>query len=205
MNAVVRRSIGWDQIPPRTLKLNSKANPGPTAQLERWLKPSKAVAPRTSYKRVDGRKSCSRSETYLFPTFRYPPNLTRLSHFSFPPLSVVGAVAPYPVPLFLFSFTYQTMSTQQSPDRDFEKQSFDEPADQLMSAQKDTNDLPSPVSAQVPRSKPKVSAAAIIPVWIVLSSAVILYNNHLYSTLNFRYPVFLVTWHLTFAVSPTPR
>jgi len=98
------------------------------------------------------------------------------------------------------------MSAQQSADRDFEKQSFDEPADQLLSPQKDTaNDLPSPVSAQVPRSKPKVSATAIIPVWIVLSSAVILYNNHLYSTLNFRYPVFLVTWHLTFAVSPTPR
>lgn len=96
------------------------------------------------------------------------------------------------------------MSTQQPADRDFEKQSFDEPADQLLSAQKDSNDLPSPVSAQVPRSKPKVSAAAIIPVWIALSSAVILYNNHLYSTLNFRYPVFLVTWHLTFAVSPTP-
>jgi len=96
------------------------------------------------------------------------------------------------------------MSAQQSADRDFEKKSFDEPADQLLSAQKDTsNDLPSPVSAQVPRSKPKVSAAAIIPVWIVLSSAVILYNNHLYSTLNFRYPVFLVTWHLTFAAIGT--
>ncbi|KIJ58542.1 hypothetical protein HYDPIDRAFT_102434 [Hydnomerulius pinastri MD-312] len=36
---------------------------------------------------------------------------------------------------------------------------------------------------------------------IVLSSAVIIYNNHLYNTLEFRYPVFLVTWHLTFAVS----
>jgi len=98
------------------------------------------------------------------------------------------------------------MSAQQSTDRDFEKQPFVEPADQLLSAQKEpSGDLPSPVSAQVSRPKPKVSAAAIIPVWIILSSAVILYNNHLYSTLNFRYPVFLVTWHLTFAVSPTPR
>lgn len=94
------------------------------------------------------------------------------------------------------------MSAQQPTDREFEKQQFVEPADQLLSVQKDSNgDLPSPVSAQVQRQKPKVSAAAIIPVWIVLSSAVILYNNHLYSTLNFRYPVFLVTWHLTFAVS----
>ncbi|EEB87033.1 hypothetical protein MPER_15805, partial [Moniliophthora perniciosa FA553] len=39
----------------------------------------------------------------------------------------------------------------------------------------------------------------IIPIWIILSSAVILYNNFLYRDLNFRYPVFLVTWHLTFA------
>ena len=98
------------------------------------------------------------------------------------------------------------MSAQQSTDRDFEKEQFVEQTDQLLSVQKDSSgDLPSPVSAQTPRQRPKVSAAAIIPVWIVLSSAVILYNNHLYSTLNFRYPVFLVTWHLTFAVSSALR
>jgi hypothetical protein len=96
------------------------------------------------------------------------------------------------------------MSTQQPTDRDFEKDSPGEPADQLLSVQKEPNgDLPSPVSAQTPRPRLKVSAAAIIPVWIALSSAVILYNNHLYSTLNFRYPVFLVTWHLTFAAIGT--
>jgi len=96
------------------------------------------------------------------------------------------------------------MSAQQSTDQDFEKQPFVEQADQLLSTQKDGNqELPPPVSVQVPRQKPKVSAAAIIPVWIVLSSAVILYNNHLYTTLNFRYPVFLVTWHLTFAAIGT--
>ncbi|KAF9653485.1 TPT-domain-containing protein [Thelephora ganbajun] len=96
------------------------------------------------------------------------------------------------------------MSAQQPTDDDFEKQPSVAPVDQLLSAQKDSNgDLPSPVSAQVPRPKLKVSATAIIPVWIVLSSAVILYNNHLYSTLNFRYPVFLVTWHLTFAAIGT--
>jgi len=96
------------------------------------------------------------------------------------------------------------MPAQQSTDGDFEKQPFVDPTDQLLSVQKDSNnDLPSPISAHVPRPKPKVSAAAIIPVWIMLSSAVILYNNHLYSTLNFRYPVFLVTWHLTFAAIGT--
>jgi hypothetical protein len=61
--------------------------------------------------------------------------------------------------------------------------------------------LPTPVSAQSPRSKPKLHATTIIPIWMALSSTVILYNNYLYSTLEFRYPVFLVTWHLTFAVS----
>jgi hypothetical protein len=34
----------------------------------------------------------------------------------------------------------------------------------------------------------------------VLSSTVIIYNNYLYNTLNFKFPVFLVTWHLGFAV-----
>jgi hypothetical protein len=63
--------------------------------------------------------------------------------------------------------------------------------------------LPSPAVAAAPRpSKPQLSAAMIIPVWIALSSAVIIYNNYIYNTIGFKYPVFLVTWHLTFAVSP---
>ncbi|OJT08126.1 hypothetical protein TRAPUB_981 [Trametes pubescens] len=73
--------------------------------------------------------------------------------------------------------------------------------------EKDNGDLlPSPVSATAARpaaSKSKLSATMIIPVWIILSSAVIIYNNHLYNTLQFRYPVFLVTWHLTFAAIGT--
>lgn len=62
--------------------------------------------------------------------------------------------------------------------------------------------LPSPVSAAAarPANKTKLSASAIIPIWIVLSSSVIIYNNYLYNTLQFKYPVFLVTFHLTFAV-----
>lgn len=63
--------------------------------------------------------------------------------------------------------------------------------------------LPSPVSATQSRptsSKSKLSTTVIIPIWIVLSSSVIIYNNYLYNTLNFRFPVFLVTFHLTFAV-----
>lgn len=61
--------------------------------------------------------------------------------------------------------------------------------------------LPSPAIASTPKPKKQLSAAAIIPIWICLSSTVIIYNNYLYNTLDFKYPVFLVTWHLTFAVS----
>ncbi|KZT03749.1 TPT-domain-containing protein [Laetiporus sulphureus 93-53] len=66
--------------------------------------------------------------------------------------------------------------------------------------------LPTPVTATVnprPSNKPKLSAATIIPIWIVLSSSVIIYNNYVYNTLQFRFPVFMVTWHLTFAAIGT--
>ncbi|KAF8988706.1 triose-phosphate transporter family-domain-containing protein [Cyathus striatus] len=58
-------------------------------------------------------------------------------------------------------------------------------------------------SSATATTKPKLSAATTIPVWIVLSSAVIIYNNYIYNTLNFKFPVFLVTWHLTFAAVGT--
>lgn len=62
-------------------------------------------------------------------------------------------------------------------------------------------ELPAPAHAtrSSTPAKPKLSAAMIIPVWMALSSAVILYNNYLYNTLGFPYPVFIVTWHLIFA------
>ncbi|KAG1800275.1 TPT-domain-containing protein [Suillus plorans] len=66
-----------------------------------------------------------------------------------------------------------------------------------------SRDLPSPATAQQTRSRAKFSAATIIPVWIALSSGVIIYNNYIYNTLNFKFPVFLVTWHLTFAAIGT--
>jgi len=64
--------------------------------------------------------------------------------------------------------------------------------------------LPSPVVNRASvSSKFKLSPTAIIPIWIFLSSTVILYNNYLYNTLNFKFPVFLVTWHLLFATVGT--
>lgn len=70
-------------------------------------------------------------------------------------------------------------------------------------------DLPAPITAQPPKSqtptaaKYKLSAIIIIPIWIVLSSSVIMYNNYVYNTLQFKFPVFLVTWHLGFAAVGT--
>ena len=64
-----------------------------------------------------------------------------------------------------------------------------------------SSSLPTPATTPSKPQRTKIPAAAIIPVWIILSSSVILYNNRVYNTYEFRYPVFLVTWHLTFAVS----
>jgi drug/metabolite transporter (DMT)-like permease len=52
-------------------------------------------------------------------------------------------------------------------------------------------------------AKIQPTAAIIIPIWIVLSSSVIIYNNYLYNTLEFKFPVFLVSWHLVFATIGT--
>jgi len=52
-------------------------------------------------------------------------------------------------------------------------------------------------------AKPKVSVMVIIPVWMALSMGVIIYNNYIYNTLLFQFPVFLVTWHLFFAAIGT--
>ncbi|CAK5261969.1 unnamed protein product [Mycena citricolor] len=67
-----------------------------------------------------------------------------------------------------------------------------------------SNSLPAPVSVTpAAKPKPKVPIFVIIPVWMALSVSVILYNNYLYSDLEFKYPVFLVTWHLTFSAIGT--
>ena len=65
--------------------------------------------------------------------------------------------------------------------------------------------LPAPASCPTPKPKQKLSTTIIIPIWIVLSSSVIIYNNYLYNTLNFKFPVFLVTFHLGFAVHSSCR
>ncbi|KAH0835940.1 TPT-domain-containing protein [Lanmaoa asiatica] len=79
----------------------------------------------------------------------------------------------------------------------FDSQTEQRPLDQSSAS------LPTPATTPSRPQRTKIPAAAIIPVWIVLSSAVILYNNRVYNTYGFRYPVFLVTWHLTFAAIGT--
>ncbi|THH00486.1 hypothetical protein EW026_g2058 [Hermanssonia centrifuga] len=97
----------------------------------------------------------------------------------------------------------------QSTEKDYERgiDGDEEERSQMLevSLEKGNIDLPSPVSATQtrPTNKPRLSTAVIIPIWIVLSSSVIIYNNYLYNTLQFRFPVFLVTFHLTFAAIGT--
>ncbi|KZT23695.1 TPT-domain-containing protein [Neolentinus lepideus HHB14362 ss-1] len=98
------------------------------------------------------------------------------------------------------------MPSPSSTEKDLEQLPLDDTPSSLHHEVKEADDepLPAPVSARQPASsKPKMSAAMIIPIWIVLSSSVIIYNNYLYNTLQFRFPVFLVTWHLTFAAIGT--
>jgi len=79
----------------------------------------------------------------------------------------------------------------------------DTPTPEAKSFEENEPVLPTPVSATPPKPKSRLSATAIIPIWIALSSTVIIYNNYLYNTLNFKYPVFTVTWHLAFAAVGT--
>ncbi|KAL1990915.1 hypothetical protein VTN49DRAFT_5918 [Thermomyces lanuginosus] len=48
-----------------------------------------------------------------------------------------------------------------------------------------------------------VPAAVYVIAWIALSSAVILFNKHLLDYSNFRFPIVLTTWHLSFATFMT--
>jgi drug/metabolite transporter (DMT)-like permease len=66
-------------------------------------------------------------------------------------------------------------------------------------------DLPAPVTApaQPAARRISLSAAMIVPIWMAVSASVILYNNYIYNTLLFKFPVFLVTVHLTFATIGT--
>jgi drug/metabolite transporter (DMT)-like permease len=102
------------------------------------------------------------------------------------------------------------MSTPQEEKEDIQLANLENVSDHLkvreeldMDNEEDAM-LPSPVIAQTPKQKPKVKATVIIiPIWIVLSSTVIIYDNYLYNSLDFHYPVFAVTLHLTFAAIGT--
>jgi len=71
--------------------------------------------------------------------------------------------------------------------------------------QREVDSLPPPASAASARQPDnmKLNPALVICVWIALSSSVILYNKYILSTLDFRYPIFLTTFHLVFATVGT--
>ncbi|KAK1924724.1 triose-phosphate transporter family-domain-containing protein [Papiliotrema laurentii] len=78
----------------------------------------------------------------------------------------------------------------------------DERDKESLYSMKERHDLESASKGEKPADLPKqgkratVSAATIVPIWIALSSAVILYNKYLYSTLEFPYPIFITSYHL---------
>ncbi|KAL5522637.1 hypothetical protein ACEPAG_8655 [Sanghuangporus baumii] len=91
------------------------------------------------------------------------------------------------------------MSTDRKPDA-----VLDDDEEKTLVDESNVDILPPPASApSSTTTRLKYSAAAIIPVWIVLSSTVIIYNNYIYNQLYFKFPVFLVTWHLIFAAIGT--
>jgi drug/metabolite transporter (DMT)-like permease len=62
------------------------------------------------------------------------------------------------------------------------------------------------VNPSLERAQPKqagISSTVYIVAWIGLSSSVILFNKWILDTLNFRYPVILTTYHLSFATLMT--
>ncbi|KAG8216784.1 hypothetical protein J3R82DRAFT_7029 [Butyriboletus roseoflavus] len=73
----------------------------------------------------------------------------------------------------------------------------------LLDHNQSSESLPTPATTPSKSQRTSIPAAAVIPVWIILSSTVIIYNNHVYNTFGFHYPVFLVTYHLTFAAIGT--
>ncbi|TIB15518.1 hypothetical protein E3P92_01649 [Wallemia ichthyophaga] len=76
--------------------------------------------------------------------------------------------------------------------------------DQIEIKTLETERRSSPPPAPAPQShKPKLSPYVIIPIWIALSSSVILYNKAILDSFHFEYPVFLVTYHLTISTIGT--
>ncbi|CAK7244058.1 MAG: hypothetical protein STHCBS139747_005592 [Sporothrix thermara] len=61
----------------------------------------------------------------------------------------------------------------------------------------------SPEAEKTQAPKSAIPAAAYVVAWISLSSSVILFNKWILSTLNFRFPVILTTYHLIFATIMT--
>ncbi|KAK7552570.1 triose-phosphate transporter family-domain-containing protein [Phyllosticta citricarpa] len=60
-----------------------------------------------------------------------------------------------------------------------------------------------PDAVQPEPPKPTFHPAVYIATWISLSSSVIVFNKWILDTAGFRYPIFLTTWHLTFATIMT--
>ena len=63
--------------------------------------------------------------------------------------------------------------------------------------------LPQPAVQQQRPNKRLVHPSIIIAIWIAFSSGVIVYNKYLLVNLNYPFPVFLTTFHMSFAAVGT--
>jgi len=63
--------------------------------------------------------------------------------------------------------------------------------------------LPTVEPEKAQPAKPSLPAAVYVVAWIAASSAVILFNKWLLDTKQFKYPIFLTAWHLTFGTIMT--
>ncbi|KAJ7261995.1 triose-phosphate transporter family-domain-containing protein [Mycena rebaudengoi] len=97
------------------------------------------------------------------------------------------------------------MSLSPHPDDKIESVPLTSKEDEVSASISTIPSLPPPVSSESAPSKPKstLSVVIIFPIWVAFSLTVILYNNYLYNTVQFRYPVFLVTLHLIFSAIGT--
>ncbi|WVQ78000.1 hypothetical protein IAT38_000081 [Cryptococcus sp. DSM 104549] len=72
----------------------------------------------------------------------------------------------------------------------------DETKEALLDEVRDSIDITPNLPEPKANDKITVNATVIIPIWIALSSAVILYNKYLYTNLSYPFPIFITSYHL---------
>jgi hypothetical protein len=67
-----------------------------------------------------------------------------------------------------------------------------------LSSPKSSHKLGNFLNISIGEVKLKPTATLLIPIWVILSWSVIIYNNYIWHTLKFKFPIFLISWQLIF-------